>query len=105
EYNSRDIMNKLLLVTVLVALLALSAESFRLPRQAEEEQGTLASITDKVRSLYDTTLTKANEYLDSIRGLKLEEKAKNLYTDTTSVMSTYAGIAHDQLYHLFYSQQ
>ncbi|GAA6220355.1 apolipoprotein C-II [Lates japonicus] len=98
-------MNKLLVVTVLVALLALSAESFRVPRQAEEQEGTLTKITDKVRSFYDSTINTASGYIESIKGLKLEEKAKNIYEDTTSVMSTYAGILHDQLYHIFYSQQ
>ncbi|XP_067456227.1 apolipoprotein C-II [Thunnus thynnus] len=98
-------MNKLLVITVLVALLALSAESFRVTRQTEEEQGTLSKITDTVKSYYDEAINTASGYLDSIRGLKLEEKAKNLYTDTTTVVSTYAGIVQDQLYHIFYQQQ
>ncbi|XP_042281101.1 apolipoprotein C-II [Thunnus albacares] len=98
-------MNKLLVITVLVALLALSAESFRVTRQTEEEQGTLTKITDTVKSYYDEAINTASGYLDSIRGLKLEEKAKNLYTDTTTVVSTYAGIVQDQLYHIFYQQQ
>nr|ACF21983.1 apolipoprotein C-II [Oplegnathus fasciatus] len=97
-------MNKLLVITVLVALLALSAESFRVTRQAEEEQGTLTKITDTVRSYYDSALTSASEYLENIKGLKLEEKAKNLYTETATVVSTYAGIMQDQIYHLIYSQ-
>ncbi|XP_040900679.1 apolipoprotein C-II [Toxotes jaculatrix] len=105
EYNTSDTMNKLLIITVLVALLAFSAESFRVPRQAEEEEGTLTKITSKVKSLYDSTVDTANGYLESIRGLKLEEKAKNLYSDTTTVLSTYAGIVQDQMYHIFYAQQ
>ncbi|XP_068426700.1 apolipoprotein C-II [Clinocottus analis] len=96
-------MNKLLVVTVLVALLALSTESFRLPRQVKEvEPGTLTKISDTVKSYYDSAVNTASGYLDNIKGLKLEEKAANLYTDTTTVLSTYAGIAHDQLYHIFY---
>ncbi|XP_038566874.1 apolipoprotein C-II [Micropterus salmoides] len=98
-------MNKLLVITVLVALLALSAESFRVPRQAEEEQGTLTKITDSVRSYYDYFVNSASDYIESIKGLKLEEKAKNLYSDTTTAVSTYSGILHDQLYHIFYHQQ
>ncbi|XP_044064684.1 apolipoprotein C-II [Siniperca chuatsi] len=98
-------MNKLLVITVLVALLALSTESFRVPRQIEEEQGTLTKITDSVRSYYDSAVNSASGYLESIKGLKLEEKAKNLYTDTTTVVSTYAGILQDQIYHIFYPQQ
>ncbi|XP_070768556.1 apolipoprotein C-II [Enoplosus armatus] len=97
-------MNKLLVITVLVTLLALSAESFRVPRQAEEEQGTLSKFTDSFRSYYDSAINSASEYLDGIKGLKLEEKAKSLYTDTTTVVSTYAGIVQDQIYHIFYSQ-
>lgn len=96
-------MTKLLVITVLVALLALSAESFRMPRQVtEEEPGTLTKISDTVKSYYDSAVNTASGYLEDIKGLKLEEKAVNLYTDTTTVMSTYAGIAHDQLYHIFY---
>ncbi|CAK6959081.1 apolipoprotein C-II [Scomber scombrus] len=98
-------MNKLLVITVLVALLALSAESFRVPRQAEEEQGTLSKITDTIKSYYSGAVNTASGYLDDIKGLKLEEKAVNLYTDTTTVVSTYAGIMQDQLYHIFYAQQ
>ncbi|KAL6109787.1 uncharacterized protein ACO6RY_12842 [Pungitius sinensis] len=98
-------MNKLLVLAVLVALLALSAESFRVPRQVDEEEaGALSKITGTFRSYYDTAVNAASGYLDTIKGLKLEEKAKNIYSDTTTVVSTYAGIAHDQLYHIFYQQ-
>uniref|UniRef100_A0A3Q3W4D8 Apolipoprotein C-II n=1 Tax=Mola mola TaxID=94237 RepID=A0A3Q3W4D8_MOLML len=98
-------MNKLLVITVLAALSALSAESLRLPRQAEEEeQGTLIKITNNIRSLYDQALTTASEYLDSIKGLKIEEKAKTLYSDTTTVLKTYVGILNDQIYHTFSTQ-
>ncbi|XP_041844666.1 apolipoprotein C-II [Melanotaenia boesemani] len=95
-------MNKLLVITVLVALLALSAESFRVPRQAEEEQGTLTKITDAVKGYYDDAVDTVSGYVESIKGLKLEEKAKNLYTDTTTAVVTYAGIVQDQLYHIFH---
>ncbi|XP_035019959.1 apolipoprotein C-II [Hippoglossus stenolepis] len=98
-------MMKLLVVAVLVALLALSAEGFRVTRQVEEEEGTLTKITDKVKSLYQDTVSTASGYLESIRGMKLEEKAKNIYLDTSMVVSTYANIAHDQLYHFFYAQK
>ncbi|KAF3692152.1 Apolipoprotein C-II [Channa argus] len=97
-------MKKLLVITVLVALLALSAESFRLPRQAPEEQGTLTKLTDTVRSYYDSAVDTASGYLESIKNMQLKEKAKILYTDTTTAMSTYWDIAHDQLYHILSSQ-
>ncbi|XP_020506006.1 apolipoprotein C-II [Labrus bergylta] len=98
-------MNKLLVITVLVAILALSTESFRVRRQSEEEEGTITKITDTVKSYYDNTINTAKGYLESIRGLKLEEKAKNLYTDTTTVVKTYTGVLHDQIYYFFYPQQ
>nr|XP_020445791.1 apolipoprotein C-II-like [Monopterus albus] len=98
-------MNKLLVVTVLVALLALSAESFRVPRMAEEEQGHTSTIKDTVKSYYDNAVNTASGYIETIRDLKLAEKAKTLYTDTSTVVSTYFGIMQDQLYHLFYNQQ
>lgn len=56
--------------------LSTGAESFRVPRQAEEEPGTLTKIADKVKTFYDSSVNTASGYLDSIRGLKLEEKAK-----------------------------
>ncbi|KAG8009921.1 hypothetical protein GBF38_014001 [Nibea albiflora] len=97
-------MNKLLVITVLVALLALSAESFRVARQTDEAEGTVAKVTNTVKSYYDSAVNAASGYLESIKGMKLEEKAKNLYDDTATVVSTYTGIFHDQLYHMFYSQ-
>lgn len=51
------------------------AESFRMPRQAEEEQGTLSKITDTIKSYYSDAVNTASGYLDDIKGLKLEEKA------------------------------
>ncbi|KAF7652175.1 hypothetical protein LDENG_00100160 [Lucifuga dentata] len=100
-----DTMNKLLVLTVLVALLAVSAESFRMPRQTleeEEERGTLTKITDAFRSYYETAVDKAIGSLESINSLKLEEKAKNVYDETTKAVSTYFGIVQDQIYHIFY---
>ncbi|XP_041649649.1 apolipoprotein C-II [Cheilinus undulatus] len=99
-------MNKLLVITVLVALLALSAESFRVPRQAEEEEpGTFTKLTNTVSYYYDSAVGSVSGYLDSIRGLKLEEKMRNAYTDTVEVLSTYSGVASDQIYHTFWPQQ
>ncbi|XP_076594077.1 apolipoprotein C-II [Chaetodon auriga] len=100
-------MNKLLVITVLVALFALSAESFRVPRQAEEEQeeqGTLTKISNTVKSYYDSAVNTVSDCLDSVKGMKLEEKAANLYTDTVTVVSTYVGIFNDQLYHYVYPE-
>ncbi|XP_034089347.1 apolipoprotein C-II [Gymnodraco acuticeps] len=108
-------MNKLLVITVLVALLALNAESFRVSRQAEDtqgvvqeevvqEKGTLAKFTDTVKTYYSGVVNTANEYLENIKGMKLEEKAKNLYTETTNVVTTYAGIMQDQIYHGLYQK-
>ncbi|TKS82340.1 Trypsinogen-like protein 3 [Collichthys lucidus] len=94
-------MNKLLVITVLVALLALSAESFRVPREADEDQGTVAKVTGTMKNYYDSAVNAASGYLERIKGLKLEEKAKNLYTDSATVVSTYAGIVQDQLMHMF----
>ncbi|KAM3614603.1 uncharacterized protein V6R79_016725 [Siganus canaliculatus] len=98
-------MNKLLVITVLVALLAVSAQSFRVSRQAEEEEvGTMTKIADTFKFYYTKAVNKASDCLETIKGLKLEEKAKNLYADTTTVLSTYSGIVQDQIYHTLYSQ-
>ncbi|KAL3059773.1 hypothetical protein OYC64_014383 [Pagothenia borchgrevinki] len=111
-------MNKLLVITVLVALLAPNAESFRVKRQAEdtegvveevvpevvEEQGSLAKFTDSVKTYYSDAVNTASEYLENIKGMKLEEKAKTLYTETTNVVTTYAGIMQDQIYHGLYQK-
>ncbi|XP_051573883.1 apolipoprotein C-II-like [Myxocyprinus asiaticus] len=97
-------MNKLLAITVLIAVLALEAESFRMPRQAEEEKGTIATVMDTLKSYYDKSIDTASGYVETIKDYKLEEKAKNLYDETISAVSTYAGIFNDQLYHIFYSQ-
>lgn len=57
-------------------LFCADAESFRLAREAEEEQGTITKVTDIVKSYYDSAINTASGYLESIKGLKLEEKAK-----------------------------
>ncbi|XP_015227361.1 apolipoprotein C-II [Cyprinodon tularosa] len=95
-------MNKLLVVSVLIALLALSTEGFRLPRQVDEEEGTLSKISEAIKSYYGSALDTVNGYVDTIKGLKIEEKAKNLYSETSTVVSTYAGIMQDQIYHFFH---
>ncbi|RXN10254.1 apolipo C-II-like protein [Labeo rohita] len=71
------IMNKLLVITVVVAFLALGAESFRVPRQTEEEEkGTIATVVDTLRSYYDSSVDTASGYVETIKGYKLDEKAK-----------------------------
>ncbi|CAB1334019.1 unnamed protein product, partial [Coregonus sp. 'balchen'] len=115
-----DIMNKLLVITVLITLLGLSVQGLRLPRQAEEgapeepvadvaeadaEQGTLEKLTSAVKSYYETSISTATSWLDSIKGMKLEEKAKNAFIDTTVAVSTYSGILHDQVYHILYQHK
>ncbi|KAK7157664.1 hypothetical protein R3I93_008992 [Phoxinus phoxinus] len=98
-------MNKLLAITVLIAFLALGAESFRVPRQAEEEEkGTIATVVDSLKSYYDQSVDTASSYVESIKGYKLEEKAKTLYDETVRAVSTYAGIFNDQVYHILYPQ-
>lgn len=37
-------------------------------------------------------------------GLSASLSHRNIYSDTSTVVSTYAGIAHDQLYHIFYQK-
>ncbi|XP_066539442.1 apolipoprotein C-II [Hoplias malabaricus] len=99
-------MQKLITITILVTVLALGTESFRVARQTEEEEkGTVATVMDTLKSYYDQSLTTANEYFDSIKDLKLEEKAKNIYDETSQAVRTYAGIFQDQLYHIIYPQE
>ncbi|XP_026800588.1 apolipoprotein C-II [Pangasianodon hypophthalmus] len=99
-------MNKLVIVTVLITVLALGVESFRLPREAEnEEAGPVTFVIDKLRSYYDYSLDIAGSYVETIKDLKLDEKAKNLYEETTGAVRTYAGIVQDQLYHMIYTAE
>ncbi|MCI4374809.1 hypothetical protein PGIGA_G00010180 [Pangasianodon gigas] len=99
-------MNKLVTVTVLITVLALGVESFRLPREAEnEEAGPVTFLIDKLRSYYDYSLNIASSYVETIKDLKLDEKAKNLYEETTGAVRTYAGIVQDQLYHMVYTPE
>ncbi|XP_068180494.1 apolipoprotein C-II [Antennarius striatus] len=94
-------MNKLLVITVLFALLALNTECFRISRQVEEEEGLLTSFTNYIRSYYDNAVDTATDYINSIKGFKIEEKAKNFFEELTTVVSTYGGIMQDQIYHSF----
>ncbi|KAI4811159.1 hypothetical protein KUCAC02_014077 [Chaenocephalus aceratus] len=72
------------------------------PEKVVPEKGTMAKFTDSVKAYYSGAVNTASEYLAKIKGLKLEEKAKNLYTETTNVVTTYAGIMQDQIYHSMY---
>ncbi|XP_037392609.1 apolipoprotein C-II [Pygocentrus nattereri] len=101
-------MHKLITITVLIAVLALGAESFRVPRQVEdtdEEKGTVATVMDTLKSYYDQGLNTASGYIENIKELKLEEKAKNLLDETSQAVRTYFGIFQDQLYHIVYTQE
>ncbi|XP_023154724.1 apolipoprotein C-II [Amphiprion ocellaris] len=98
-------MNKLLVITVLVALLALNAEGFRVLRQAEEEeQGSLSKVASTIKSYYNSAVDTTSGYIESIKELKLEERATNLYNHVAEILSTYGGIVHDQAYHIVYPQ-
>ncbi|KAL7886663.1 hypothetical protein AOLI_G00043840 [Acnodon oligacanthus] len=106
--NPAAIMHKLITFTVLIAVLALGAESFRVPRQvedADEEKGTVATVIDTLKSYYDQGLNTASGYIENIKELKLEEKAKNLLGETSQAVRTYFGIFQDQLYHIVYAQE
>lgn len=57
-------------------LACVGAESFRVPRQTDEDQGTVAKVTGTFKTYYDSAVNTASGYLERIKGLKLEEKAK-----------------------------
>ncbi|XP_061676703.1 apolipoprotein C-II [Syngnathoides biaculeatus] len=99
-------MMRLLAVTVLFGLLALRAEGFRMPRQVkEEEPGPFSMFTNTIKSYYSNMVDKINDCMDTIKGLKIDEKIKNLYTETSTIFVTYNGILQDQLYHVVYAPQ
>ncbi|XP_022053722.1 apolipoprotein C-II [Acanthochromis polyacanthus] len=99
-------MNKLLVITVLVALLALNTEGYRVLRQAqEEEEGSLGKIASTIKSYYSSAVDTASDYIDSIKGLKVKENVSNLYNQAAEIVSTYSGIVQDQVYHRLYLQQ
>ncbi|KAL0985038.1 hypothetical protein UPYG_G00152140 [Umbra pygmaea] len=106
--QTSDIMNKLLVITVLVTLLGLNAHGFRLARQADEaapedeETGTLQMVNSAFKQYYETCVNTASGWLENLKDLKLNEKAKTVYTDTSKVVGTYAGIFQDQVYHIIY---
>lgn len=82
------------------------AESFRVPRQAEDEdQGTASNVLGTLRSYYDQSLNTASSYYDSIRDFKLEEKAKwvKIYFSFT-VNLTFLFTALNQQHFLFLSE-
>ncbi|KAM9851716.1 apolipoprotein C-II [Aulostomus maculatus] len=97
-------MKKLLVITVLVALFALSAESFRVPRQTVEEPGTLTKFSNAVKAYYNRVVDTANDYLERMKSLELKQRVKNFYEETTVLLGTYGGILQDQIYHV-YDQQ
>lgn len=48
-----------------------------MPRQVEEEEsGPVTSLWDKMKEYYDYSMTVAGSYVDTIKDLKLDEKAK-----------------------------
>ncbi|TSL40953.1 Apolipoprotein C-II [Bagarius yarrelli] len=100
-------MNKLVIVSVFIAVFALAGvESFRVPREVEEdEKGPVTHLIDKLKNYYDYSLEVAGSYVESVKELNLKEKAKNLYAETTGAVRTYAGIFQDQLYHMIYPSE
>ncbi|KAL7875079.1 hypothetical protein SRHO_G00060490 [Serrasalmus rhombeus] len=106
--NPAAIMHKLITITVLIAVLALGVESFLVPVKVEdmhEEKGTVATVIDTLKSYYDQGLNTASGYIENIKELKLEEKAKTLLDETSQAVRTYFGIFQDQLYHIVYTQE
>lgn len=55
------------------------AEGYRMPRQADSaadsEQGTMNRIKSSIKSMYDSTVNTAMDYVEGIKGMKFEEKA------------------------------
>ncbi len=47
-----------------------------MPRQVEEEKGTIATVVDTLKSYYDQSIDTAGGYVETIKGYKLKEKAK-----------------------------
>ncbi|CAL8258725.1 unnamed protein product [Boreogadus saida] len=88
-------MNKLIIITVLVSLVALSAESFSLPRQAvEEKTDILTKITDGIKISYE-----------SLRGKNLRLEAENLFNDVTMVAFIQMYMIQERIYYLVYPEQ
>ncbi|KPP59429.1 apolipoprotein C-II-like [Scleropages formosus] len=100
-------MKKLLALTVLIALFSYGAESFRVLREVpepEEEPGPLSTVTNTLWSFVEKSVDTANGWLESLKNLKLDEKAKNMFDETTKAVSTYSSIMQDQVYFLLYSE-
>ncbi|XP_076827487.1 apolipoprotein C-II [Brachyhypopomus gauderio] len=98
-------MHKLIFITILIAVLTLGAESFRVPRLAEdEEKGTVDTVISTLKSYYDHSMDTVSGYVENIMGLQIEEKAITLFQETSTAVRTYAGIFQDQLYHMVYPQ-
>ncbi|CAL8359292.1 unnamed protein product [Arctogadus glacialis] len=90
-----DNMNKLIIITLLVSLVALSAESFRLPRQAvEEKTDILTKITDGIKISYE-----------ELPGKNLRLKAENLFNDVTMGAFMYMYMIQERIYYLVYPEQ
>ncbi|XP_048880348.1 apolipoprotein C-II [Brienomyrus brachyistius] len=94
-------MNKLLAIAVLVAVISYDAECLRIIREVTEE--TEATVADTLWSYWDNTFQTANGWMEQVKGWKLDEKAKDMYDDTTKAVTTYGAILQDQVYHLFYT--
>ncbi|XP_060776403.1 apolipoprotein C-II [Neoarius graeffei] len=93
-------MNKLLVVTVLIAVFALGVESFHVRRQTdeEEESGRVAQLIGKLKNYYDYSVK-------TIKDLELDRKVKNFYEETKGAVHTYVDIVQDQFYHMIYSSE
>lgn len=67
-------------------------ESFRVPRQTEEkeESGPVTLALEKLKNYYDYTRTIASSYVETIKDLKLDKKAKwvNMHHDHTAFFFT-----------------
>ncbi|KAJ8388872.1 hypothetical protein AAFF_G00126280 [Aldrovandia affinis] len=76
------------------------------PEHPEEHEaaGPLTVVTEAVRAAWEKSVDTATSFIESVKGWRLEEKAKSLYDETANAVNTYSGILQDQVYHLIYAQ-
>ncbi|KAL4657708.1 apolipoprotein C-II-like [Arapaima gigas] len=100
-------MNRLLAATVLIALFSYGADGFRILKEVPEpaeDSDAFSTVTNTLWSVWEKSIDTANSWMENLKSLKLDEKAKNMFHETTKAMTTYSGIVHDQMYYLLYHE-
>ncbi|KAK6469752.1 apolipoprotein C-II-like isoform X1 [Huso huso] len=99
---------KLITVAVLLAVFCYGVESFRLQKRDAEPTAPPSAwgnvVTDTLWDYWGKGTALASGWIEDVKSWKVDEKVRNLYTESATAIETYTGILKDQIYHSWNQQ-